>query len=157
MAPSVTAPIERGGSQSAPFTIRPKVKSRTAKFGFSVAFAARFPCLEEVEPISSRGSQEVIRMRAVLDIILIVLDLYIWLLIAAAILSWLIAFNVVNTRNQFVSAVAEFLYRITEPVLAPIRSFLPNLGGLDISPIILILIIMFIERVITYYIYPAVF
>ena len=96
-------------------------------------------------------------MRAILDIVLIVLDLYIWLLIAAAILSWLIAFNVVNTRNQFVSAVSEFLYRITEPVLAPIRNVLPNLGGLDISPIILILIIMFIERVITYYIYPAVF
>ena len=61
-------------------------------------------------------------MRAVLDIVLIVLDLYVWLLIASAILSWLIAFNVVNTRNQFVAAVAEFLYRITEPVLAPIRN-----------------------------------
>jgi YggT family protein len=96
-------------------------------------------------------------MRAILDIILIVLDLYVWLLIAAAILSWLIAFNVVNTRNQLVSAVAEFLYRITEPVLAPIRSFLPNLGGLDISPIILILIIFFIQRVIQYYVYPNVF
>jgi YggT family protein len=83
-------------------------------------------------------------MRAVLDIIIIVLDLYVWLLIAAAILSWLIAFNVVNTRNQFVSAVA------------PIRRFMPNLGGLDISPIILILIIMFIQRVIAYYIYPNV-
>ena len=96
-------------------------------------------------------------MRAVLDIILIVLDLYVWLLIAAAILSWLIAFNVVNTRNQLVSAIAEFLYRITEPLLAPIRSFLPNLGGLDISPIILILIIFFIQRVIQYYIYANVF
>jgi YggT family protein len=96
-------------------------------------------------------------MRAVLDIVLIVLDLYVWLLIASAILSWLIAFNVVNTRNQFVAAVAEFLYRITEPLLAPIRSFMPNLGGLDISPIILILIIMFIQRVIQYYIYPSVF
>ena len=96
-------------------------------------------------------------MRAILDVILIALQIYVWLLIAAAILSWLIAFNVVNTRNQFVSAVSEFLYRITEPVLAPIRNVLPNLGGLDISPIILILIIMFIERVITYYIYPIVF
>ena len=96
-------------------------------------------------------------MRALLDVILIALQLYIYLLIAAAVLSWLIAFNVVNTRNQFVAAVAEFLFRITEPVLAPIRSILPNLGGLDISPIILILIIMFIQRVITYYIYPAVF
>ena len=95
-------------------------------------------------------------MRAVLDIIIIVLDLYVWLLIASAILSWLIAFNVVNTRNQFVSAVAEFLYRITELVLAPIRRLIPGFGGLDISPIILILLIMFIQRVIAYYIYPNV-
>jgi YggT family protein len=95
-------------------------------------------------------------MRAVLDIVLMVLELYIYLLIASAILSWLIAFNVVNTRNQFVAAVAEFLYRITEPLLAPIRNIMPNLGGLDISPIILILIIVFIEKVIIYYIYPNV-
>ena len=96
-------------------------------------------------------------MRAVLYVVLEALNLYKYVVVGAAVLSWLIAFNVVNTRNQFVSAVAEFLYRITEPVLAPIRSFMPNLGGLDISPIILILIIMFIERVITYYIYPSVF
>ena len=95
-------------------------------------------------------------MRAVLDIILLILQVYIWLLIAAAVLSWLIAFNVVNTRNQFVAAVAEFLYRITEPVLAPIRRILPSMGGLDLSPIVLILIIMFIQRVIAYYIYPNV-
>ena len=96
-------------------------------------------------------------MRAILEIILLVLDLYVWLLIASAILSWLVAFNVVNTRNPLVAGIAEFLYRITEPLLAPIRRILPNLGGLDISPIIVILIIMFIQRVITYYIYPSVF
>jgi YggT family protein len=96
-------------------------------------------------------------MRAILDIIMIVLDLYVWLLIASAILSWLIAFNVVNTRNQFVSTVTDFLYRITEPVLRPIRNIMPDLGGLDISPIILILLIMLIQRVISYYIYPNVF
>ena len=95
-------------------------------------------------------------MRAVLDIVLIVLDLYVWLLIASAILSWLIAFNVVNTRNQFIAAVGEFLYRITEPVLAPIRRMPPSLGGLDLSPIVVILIIMFLQRVITYYVYPNV-
>lgn len=95
-------------------------------------------------------------MRALFEIIIIILDLYVWLLIASAILSWLIAFNVVNTRNQFVAAVAEFLYKITEPVLAPIRNIMPNLGGLDISPIIVILIIMFIQRVISYYILPNV-
>jgi YggT family protein len=96
-------------------------------------------------------------MRAVLDIILLVLQIYIWLLIAAAVLSWLIAFNVVNTRNQVVAAVGEFLYRITEPLLRPIRSILPNLGGIDVSPVILILIILFIENVIYRYIYPNVF
>lgn len=95
-------------------------------------------------------------MRAILDIVLIVLDLYVWLLIASAILSWLIAFNVINTRNQFVAAVAEFLYRITEPVLSPIRNRLPSMGGLDISPVIVILIILFLQRIIAYYIYPNV-
>jgi YggT family protein len=63
---------------------------------------------------------------------------------------------VVNTRNQFIAAVGEFLYRITEPVLAPIRRMLPSLGGLDLSPIVVILIIMFLQRVISYYIYPNV-
>jgi YggT family protein len=96
-------------------------------------------------------------MRALLDVILLVLNLYIYVLVAAAVLSWLIAFNVVNTRNQFVSMVAEMLYRITEPVLRPIRNMLPNLGGIDISPVILIFIIILIERVIAYYIYPNVF
>ncbi len=76
-------------------------------------------------------------MRAILDIIMIVLDLYVWLLIASAILSWLVAFNVVNTRNQFVVVGGGISLRITEPVLRPIRSALPDFGGLDISPIVL--------------------
>jgi YggT family protein len=96
-------------------------------------------------------------MRAILDIILLVLHMYIWLLIAAAVLSWLVAFNVVNTRNQVVSMLGEFLYRITEPLLRPIRSVLPNLGGIDVSPVILILIILFLENVIVRYVYPNVF
>jgi YggT family protein len=96
-------------------------------------------------------------MRAVLDVVMLALNLYVWLLIASAVLSWLIAFNVVNTRNQFVSSVWDFLYRITEPALRPIRNMLPNLGGIDISPIILLLIIFFIQSVITRYIYPNVF
>jgi YggT family protein len=96
-------------------------------------------------------------MRAILDVILIVLDLYIYIVIAAAVLSWLVVFNVVNPRNQFVSTVGEFLYRITDPVLRPIRNMLPPMGGIDISPIILFLIIILIEKVIAYYIYPNVF
>ena len=96
-------------------------------------------------------------MRAILDVILLILQIYVWLLIAAAILSWLVAFNVVNTRNQFVASVGEFLFRITEPALRPIRSILPNLGGIDVSPVVLILIIFFIHNVIVRYIYPNVF
>ena len=96
-------------------------------------------------------------MRAVLDIVLLVLQIYIWMLIAAAVLSWLVAFNVVNTRNQVVAMLGEFLFRITEPVLRPIRSMLPNLGGIDVSPVILILLILLLENVIVRYIYPNVF
>jgi YggT family protein len=95
-------------------------------------------------------------MRAILEIILLVLDLYVWLLIASAILSWLVAFNVVNTRNPLVAGIAEFLYRITEPLLAPIRSIMPNFGGLDISPIILILIIYLIQKLLLYNVMPYV-
>ncbi len=96
-------------------------------------------------------------MRSILDIILLILQIYVWLLIAAAVLSWLVAFNVVNTRNQVVAVIGDFLYRITEPVLRPIRSVMPNLGGLDISPIIVILLIFFLQSVIVRYIYPNVF
>jgi YggT family protein len=96
-------------------------------------------------------------MRALFLVIDLVLNLYIWLLIAAAVLSWLIAFNVVNTRNQFVAMVADFLYRITEPVLRPIRNVMPNLGGIDISPVIVILIIIFLRYVIALYILPNVY
>lgn len=76
------------------------------------------------------------------------LTLYVYVLIAAAVLSWLIAFNVVNTRNQAVSTIGEFLYRITEPVLQPIRRMMPDLGGIDISPVIVILAIFFIQSVV---------
>ena len=78
----------------------------------------------------------------------LLLTLYLYVLVAAAVMSWLIFFNVVNPRNQFVSMVAEFLYRITEPVLRPVRNVLPNLGGIDISPIVVIIIIWFIQIVV---------
>ena len=74
--------------------------------------------------------------------------LYIYVLIASAILSWLIVFNVVNTRNQYVSMISNFLYAVTEPALRPIRSVLSNLGGIDISPVILIIGLLFLERLI---------
>jgi len=87
-------------------------------------------------------------MVPLIGFIVYVIQLYIWVIIASAILSWLIAFNVVNTSNRFVYSVADMLYRVTEPALRPIRSILPNLGGIDISPIILILILMFIVNVV---------
>ena len=96
-------------------------------------------------------------MRAILDIVLLVLQIYIWMLIAAAVLSWLVAFNVVNTRNPVVAMIGDFLYRLTEPLLRPIRSMLHNLGGIDVSPVILILLILLLENVIVRYIYPNVF
>ena len=85
-------------------------------------------------------------MRALLEVILLALQLYIYLIVASAILSWLVAFNVVNTRNDFVRSIWNFLDAVTEPALRPIRNILPNLGGVDISPIILILLIIFIQN-----------
>jgi YggT family protein len=96
-------------------------------------------------------------MRAILDVLLLLLDLYKWVIILSAVLSWLVAFNVVNTRNAVVSTIGDVLYRLTEPVLAPIRRRLPAVGGLDLSPIVLLIGIFLIERIIAYYIYPNVF
>ena len=87
-------------------------------------------------------------MVPLIGFIVLVIDLYIWVVIAGAILSWLIAFNVVNTNNRFVYQVADMLYRVTEPALRPIRSILPSLGGIDISPVILILFLLFIRDVV---------
>ena len=77
----------------------------------------------------------------------IVLGLYVWILIAAVVMSWLISFNVVNTSNRIVYVIADFLYRLTEPLLVPIRRFLPNLGGLDLSPVVLLLAVWFLRDV----------
>ncbi|GIL02660.1 MAG: YggT family protein [Alphaproteobacteria bacterium] len=96
-------------------------------------------------------------MRAILDVILLALNIYVWIIIASAIFSWLHAFNVVNTRNQFVAMIGNFLYQATEPLLAPIRRYMPNLGAIDISPIALLLLIFLAQRVIALYIYPNVF
>lgn len=85
-------------------------------------------------------------MNAVLWLINTIIEIYIMLLIAQVILSWLTAFNVINTRNRFVYLVGDFLYRITEPALKPIRRILPKLGGIDISPVVLILGLVFAQR-----------
>ncbi len=80
-----------------------------------------------------------------IQVIHLALNVYLYLIIASAIISWLVAFSVINTQNQFIRMIWEFLWRITEPALRPIRRFMPNLGGIDISPIILILMIYFIQ------------
>jgi YggT family protein len=96
-------------------------------------------------------------MRAVLNIVFLVLDLYKYVIIAAAVMSWLIAFNAVNVRNDFVRSIWNTLTALTEPLLMRIRRFLPNTGGVDISPVILFLLILLIEQVLALYVYPYVF
>ena len=96
-------------------------------------------------------------MRVILDVILIILDIYWWVVLAMIILSWLISFNVVNTRNQFVDQVWRVLLALTDPVLRPIRRVMPKFSGIDVSPIVLFIIIFAIQQVIVRYIYPNVF
>ena len=79
-------------------------------------------------------------------LILQVIDLYMWLVIIGVVLSWLTAFKVVNLSNRFVYMVGDFINRVTEPALRPIRRVLPNLGNIDISPLILILLLIFLQR-----------
>jgi YggT family protein len=81
-----------------------------------------------------------------IDVVRALLNLYWWVVILSAVMSWLIAFNVINTYSRPVAMIGDFLYRATEPALRPIRQVLPNLGGLDISPVILLVVIWFIER-----------
>lgn len=83
------------------------------------------------------------------------LDIYTWIIIASAVFSWLYAFNVVNSSNSFVASIGEFLYKVTEPVLRPLRNILPNLGGIDISPIVVLLIIFFIRQFMWMTLLPA--
>jgi YggT family protein len=95
-------------------------------------------------------------MKSLIFVFGIVLDLMVWVLIIQAVLSWLIAFNVVNSRNQVVSLIWGFTHRLTEPFLKPIRRLLPSFNGLDLSPLILILIIYLIRDLMFRYLYPIV-
>ncbi len=83
-------------------------------------------------------------------LVLTVIDLYMWVVIISVVLSWLVAFNVVNTTNRFVYMVGDFTHRATEPALGRIRRYIPNLGGMDISPVILILLLIFLQRFIVW-------
>jgi len=93
-------------------------------------------------------------MIALLWLINTLIQIYIWLLIAQAVLSWLLAFGVVNRYNRVVATIGDFLWRITDPLLRPIRRVLPDLGGIDISPVILILLLVFVQRLLDYDIAP---
>jgi YggT family protein len=90
-------------------------------------------------------------MHPIIEVLFIVIDLYMGALIIAVILSWLVAFNVVNRRNQFVFTVGDFLARITEPALRPLRRVLPDLGGVDLAPLVLLLGLHLVKRLIEYY------
>ncbi len=94
-------------------------------------------------------------LQPVILTLLYALNIYKWIVIAMIIVSWLIAFDVINRRNRFVDMVWDFLVRVTEPVLAPIRRIMPNLGGIDISPIILFVLIFFIEQVLVQILYSV--
>ncbi len=96
-------------------------------------------------------------MIAIFYLVLQILKLYSYVVIVNVILSWLIAFNILNTQNRFVYSILELSYRLTDPILNKIRRFLPNLGSLDISPIILLLLIWFIEMCMKLYIAPIIF
>ena len=96
-------------------------------------------------------------MIAIFYLVLQILKLYSYVVIANVIVSWLIAFNVLNTQNRFVYSLLELTYRLTDPILNKIRSFIPNLGSLDISPVILLLLIWFIEMCMKLYIAPMIF
>ena len=90
-------------------------------------------------------------MNSIVFLVIQVIQLYVWVVIASAILSWLIAFNVVNTQNRFVYTIADTLNRLTEPALGQIRRFMPNLGGIDISPVVLILLLILAQNLIIEY------
>jgi YggT family protein len=80
-----------------------------------------------------------------------VIQIYIWILIASAILSWLVSFDVVNRRNPLVNRVGQFLYQVTNPVLQPLRRVLPLIGGVDLSPLVVILLLWFIRNLLFEY------
>ncbi len=93
-------------------------------------------------------------MRVLLEVVLMALELYKWVMLAMIIMSWLISFNIVNTRNQIVDAIWRVLLTLTEPVLKPIRRLLPRMQ-IDLSPIILFFAIYIVQQVIQRYVYPA--
>ena len=96
-------------------------------------------------------------MKSILILIDSVVSIYIWVLIINALLSWLIAFNVLNTSNRLVYSLLDISHKMTDPFLRPIRNFLPNLGSIDISPVVLILLLMFVRNLVFEFLAPTMF
>ena len=90
-------------------------------------------------------------MTSIIILVSQLIEIFIWFLIAQAILSWLVAFNIVNTSNNIVNLIGNFLYKVTEPHLRPIRAILPDFGGIDISPVILIILLIFFRNLLFEY------
>ena len=96
-------------------------------------------------------------MKAIYLLAYELLNIYKWIVIANVIISWLVAFNVLNTQNRFVYSILELTYRLTDPFLNKIRRFLPNLGTLDISPVFLLVLIWFLQTCMYLYLAPIIF
>ena len=96
-------------------------------------------------------------MKSIFILLDTIITIYLWIIIVNAVLSWLVAFNILNTQNRFVFSVLDATYKMTDPLLRPIRNFLPNLGGIDISPVILILLLMFLRNLAFEFLAPSMF
>ena len=96
-------------------------------------------------------------MLAVVQVVLLILNILWWIIIVSSILSWLLAFNILDYRNNFVRTVADMLHRLTEPLYRPIRNILPNLGGIDLSPLVVLIAIFFLQQIIYIYVVPAIY
>jgi len=106
--------------------------------------------LNHAPNLDSRQDQR--RMNPFINLIITIINIYIWIIIAMVVMSWLVGFNVVNMQNDFVRQIRYALYRLTETLLGPIRRVLPDLGGLDISPMVLLLALYFLQQLIVYYV-----
>ncbi|CAN5694320.1 YggT family protein [soil metagenome] len=95
-------------------------------------------------------------MNPIIYLVELVIEIFTWIVIAGAIMSWLVAFGVVNVRNQFIRVVVDMLYRLTEPLLRPIRRVLPNLGGVDIAPVVLLVALAVLREGLRYYVWPII-
>ena len=96
-------------------------------------------------------------MKSIFTLLDSIITIYLWIIIINAVLSWLVAFNILNTQNRFVFSILDATYKMTDPALNKIRSFIPTFGSIDISPVILILLLMFLRNIIFEIFAPGLF